>query len=389
MNIMKLKRFFSIITSTILLAHFSSSIQGNNVKAETDSLNTTILFGDANLDGGITTNDAVCISDYLLGKTQVTQAQFTAMDYNQDMVIDQYDAQRIMHDAIYGYSYNYTNSLYTVPDNSSRTYYKHTCNTGTSSTYSSYILSAATNTINNSLADIDDSFIETNNRAIDQPDNENTSCVKLIMKSYDNHEWEGSGFIIDDGIIATAAHCLYDQTYGFMKSVEIRFYNANCSDVLAIAFAHNIHVPANYITTPSTIRDNYDYGLIYFDPEDDVIYYDDYYYIGNDKVNIGFMSNEFMYTDSYVTTSGFTSDSTHIDRRYFSTDVILPLNDSPYRFASDAYAYFGQSGGMTYFKPYNNYKSTVGIVTHTTYPGTLGIRLNTTLMRFYKQNNYL
>ena len=92
-----------------------------------------------------------------------------------------------------------------------------------------------------------------------------------------------------------------------------------------------------------------------------------YCYVGNDKYNIGFISNEFMHTDSYITTSVFTYDSTSADRRYFSTNVILSLNNSPHRFASSAYAYYGQSGGMTFFKPYNNYKSTVGIVTNTTF----------------------
>ena len=195
------KKAISTVLSILILPAFIGNLQGSSVQAENEAFNTTILYGDANLDGGITPNDALCITNYLLGKNFATPAQFTAMDYNRDKVVDQYDAQKIMIDALYGYSYNYTNSFYTVPDNSARTYYKHICNTGTSSTYSSYQISAATNPISNSLSVADESLLISNDRTIDLPDNENTCCVKVIAKDYTNAtiEYRASGFIMKNG----------------------------------------------------------------------------------------------------------------------------------------------------------------------------------------------
>ena len=393
---MKFKKILSAFVSAVMLSTVSSQIPGNIISAETDLPNTNYLYGDANLDGSITNQDALYIQDYLLGKYQVTQVQFTAMDYNQDKVVDAYDAQKIMQDALTGFSYNYFSTFYAVPDNSGRTYYKHICNTGTSSTYSSYTISAATNTIPNYLPDIDDEFITENQRAIDLPDNENTCCVELLMTDYNNNTYWGSGINMKGNVIATAAHCLYNTSLGFMKSVEVFVYNANCTSLLAYAPATSIHIPADYIVTNNddtiSYDVNYDYGLVYFNASD-LVYYDDDFYIGRDRVKIGVMSDEFMYTTSSVTTSGFTSDNTHPLRRYYSTGQIQNMDnlpsEKPYRFHSLGYCNGGQSGGMVYYKPCSDFKSTVGIATHTSGLDTYGMRLNTTLLRFYFQNtNY-
>jgi hypothetical protein len=386
------KKAISTVLSILILPAFIGNLQGSSVQAENEAFNTTILYGDANLDGGITPNDALCITNYLLGKNFATPAQFTAMDYNRDKVVDQYDAQKIMIDALYGYSYNYTNSFYTVPDNSARTYYKHICNTGTSSTYSSYQISAATNPISNSLSVADESLLISNDRTIDLPDNENTCCVKVIAKDYTNAtiEYRASGFIMKNGVIATAAHALYNYSNGFMKSAKVYFCNEDCTSLLAEVSAESIHIPQGYITDTTPV--NYDYGLIYYDPED-VIYYDDYYSITNDKVKIGFMSNEFAYTGTNVTISGFTWDQNHSYRRYYSTGPIQSMDNLPdeknYRFHLWAYGNGGQSGGMTYYKPTSDYKSTLGILTGGVGIDSYGMKLNTTLLRFYLQNTNL
>ena len=173
------------------------------------------------------------------------------------------------------------------------------------------------------------------------------------MTDYNNNTYWGSGINMKGNVIATAAHCLYNTSLGFMKSVEVFVYNANCTALLAYAPATSIHIPADYIVTNNddtiSYDVNYDYGLVYFNASD-LVYYDDDFYIGRDRVKIGVMSDEFMYTTSSVTTSGFTSDNTHPLRRYYSTGQIQNMDnlpsEKPYRFHSLGYCNGGQSGGM-------------------------------------------
>lgn len=381
---MKLKKTMATLLSSLMLIGVISSI---NASAETDSFEEIIpfLLGDVNLDGSITATDVLRIRSFLYGTFLPTAKQFTAMDYNQDMVIDEYDADKLFSDYTHNtISYNYYNSYYTLPNNSTRTYYKHACDTGTSSTYSSYIIPA----LSNNLSSIP--FNEDELRTIGSPDNENTNCVEITLTDYSNNEYMGSGFIIADNIIATAAHCVYGN--GFMKSAKIKVYNPNCSDLYAEITGLELHIPANYTSVSSEYKSLYDYALIYFDPND-VEYYDDDYDISDDIVDIGVMTNEFMYTDSYITISGFTGDNTHGWRRYYSMGNIEISSPYPdYRFQSSAYNYYGQSGGMAYYKPYSTFKSTVGIVTHLYWDNdsitrSLGVKFNTTVLRFYFQNN--
>jgi len=204
------------------------------------------------------------------------------------------------------------------------------------------------------------------------------------MVDSNNNTWHGSGIVVDDHVIATAAHCLY-QNNNFMKSVTINFYNEDCTQLEYSTTAKNIHIPANYASSGSS---NYDYGLIYVD--DDVSDY---------VANVGVMTDYFMGTSQILTSSGFTLHSPlNYYTRYYSAGSVNQFN-SNYRFESCGYAYGGKSGGMTYFEstatPTSthtvNSKSCVGICTHrvnaTGY--TRGIRLTTTVLRFLYQNSYL
>ena len=56
---MKFKKILSAFVSAVMLSTVSSQIPGNIISAETDLPNTNYLYGDANLDGSITNQDAL------------------------------------------------------------------------------------------------------------------------------------------------------------------------------------------------------------------------------------------------------------------------------------------------------------------------------------------
>lgn len=194
-------------------------------------------------------------------------------------------------------------------------------------------------------------------------------------------------------MIATAAHCLYSRSKGqFMKNVTVNIYNKECSEVRLTTTAKTIHFPENYISMDTKYNDtyvNYDYGLIYV--EDD---------LSNLAANVGVMTDNFMSTNDILTTTGFITYGNY--SRYFSSGAIQPMADylyreTPYRFHSLGRAQAGKSGGMVYYKShYMNtngsmeiFKSVTGIVSGSSGEDTYGIRITPTLLRFYKDNNYL
>lgn len=83
---------------------------------------------------------------------------------------------------------------------------------------------------------------------------------------------EGTGFIIDDHIIATAAHCVYNrETKQVIKDLTIDICGelvAGKSVVLERIKAAEIHVPLDFIVNPELIDSTrfismYDFALIY------------------------------------------------------------------------------------------------------------------------------
>lgn len=376
---MKLSRFLSAIISMTLVSVSTNFLPPQNVSATTE----TILLGDVSDGDGVTAKDALWIQRYLRGEVTATPRQLTAMDINEDGVIDNTDVQTLLFKIGNGGGFSYVSKeLYTVPNNATMTYYKHNCSSTDTSQYTQYTIQAATNyPVSTTNASTINSPI---NLGDDELDNENIECVELVMVDSNNNTYIGSGIVVDNNVIATAAHCLFSGNK-FMKSVTINFYNEDCTELEFSTTAKNIHIPANYASSGSS---NYDYGLIYVDDN-----------LSGYIANVGIMTNQFMSSSQILTSSGFTLHDPFPDfTRYYSSGEVVQLN-SNYRFESEGYAYGGKSGGMTYFEstshPTSTHtistKSCVGICTHrvTATGYTRGIRLTTIVLRFLYQNSYL
>ncbi|MCM1131854.1 MAG: trypsin-like peptidase domain-containing protein [Ruminococcus flavefaciens] len=343
---------------------------------------TNVLLGDANGDGVVDIADAACITQYLHGTCAAPQYCFTAMDINQDCVVDETDAYRIQ----YNVAYNLENDpktvkkeLYTLPDNEKRYYYKYDCS---SKKRSSYVLQALEE------FSIPDSQIESlQDIAPDERDYENTNVVQLEMPG----GGIGSGFIVGKNVIATAAHCVYGSK-GFVSDVTVNIYKQDGTTVAQTFKASSYHIPRKY-TTENEKKDNYDYALIYVDDivENGVTKNLTSY---AKPLAIGIAAKEFMTTGRDITASGFSSHDTYA--RYYSTGEVAEIpssltNTNPnLRMLVNAETIGGKSGGVMYYtSTYNNvtHKSVVAVVTGgSSTIGTWGVRMNPTLIHFYLQN---
>lgn len=378
---MKFKKFISKVMALVLVV---TTMAIPNVSA------ATIQLGDSNQDGGVTAIDAYWIQMYLNGSVTATRQQLTAMDANQDGIIDNSDVTKIMYTLANAKTLGTTNKLYTVPHNSTEKYRKHDYSSTDLTQHTTYTISSAKYTPS--------TYSLYTNISSDIYDNENVNSVQIYAHMGD-YDVVGSGFVIDDHLVATAAHCVFDnENDAFLPDMGVEVWNEDCSTKLIDTKVLYAHVPEKYVNPTGTYdASNYDYALLYV--EEDLYDY---------KANLGVMTNEFMSTDSTLTVSGFTEYNNNY-RRYYSSGPVDVVNFNsaqvPYRYHVKAKAFFGKSGGMTYFKslyPYryqdngkwveseNKLKSVVGITTQVDNDYyTLGCRITTTLLRFYFQNDYL
>lgn len=376
-----MKKLLSCLVSVGVLASTMLSFVSSTSFAATN-----VLMGDANNNGSVTYADVAAVHQYLAGYGAVSARSFTAMDVNQDKIIDSTDAYIIQ----YRLAYNITaptvqKELYTLPDDSTRSYIKYTCDTGTTTSY----------TLSNSTASSNADFDYPVATVSDEIDNENTNVVHLSCG--------GSGFVIGEHLIATAAHCVYNTgEHDFLSNITVNIYDENAavnsSNLIASFEAESYHIPAFFLNPVGDYPNdfNYDYALIYVGTDSQ----------GKDLLDyvspwqFAIPSLEFSEAQTGVlTVSGFTTHNT--TARYYSTGTVKDFSNDSYethnipnlRIASNADAPDGKSGGAMYYtSTYNTttYKSIVGVTASgSDNYKSWGTRITPTLLRFYKQNPYI
>lgn len=203
----------------------------------------------------------------------------------------------------------------------------------------------------------------------------------------------GTGFIIDNHLIATAAHCVYNQTSDtFVSNMRVDIYNENCTTILKTVYPKEAHIPVKYTAYGNNM---YDYALLYV--EEDLSQYG--------MFSLGVAMDDFMTSGETVTVSGFPAStasdpSASCTRRYKADGEIVDMNssseDENRRIKYSSYTSGGDSGGPVYTTQTFNgktYHTVIGI--HTT--GTayadgsvgeyrFGTRITSTLLVFYYNN---
>lgn len=394
----KFKKFISVLTSTAIAATASMALSASSASAA-----VSVLLGDANGDNKVTLADVAAVHQYLGGYGAVSAKSFTGMDINQDKMIDSTDAYIIQYRVAYNLpATTVTKELYTLPDDSGRYYKKYNCDTGITTQYylgiSSYMITNTNENTNELL-----------NLPTDDLDVENTNVVELSIHNGDRI-YTGSGFVISDHIIATAAHCVFNgNNNDFVDGVTVNIYNeqaeAEPENLIASFEAESYHVPSQYITLlgkENGHMDNYDYALIYVGTDSqgkDLIDY-------TSAWNIAVPSLQFSKAETgQLTTSGFTFYNNNNNElncaRYYSTGTVIDFSNDQdeahnipnLRLHTNAITPGGKSGGVMYYTSTFNtttYKSAAAVA-----PGgdenynSWGVSFNPTLLRFYKQNPYI
>lgn len=330
------------------------------------------IYGDVNNDGAVGTSDTVALNKYLSGMISNINMKYADVDKN--TVIDVNDSKVLLKYLVHsveflpysesGSTFNYLN--YIVPTDSARTYVKYNCSNGNQNTYTLQKPSS-TATIS---GDYDDRQIDSSS---------NAQCIVYLTFNDSNGDaYRGSGFIVSNHIIATAAHVLYDGV-AFSTDLSVKVYNKEGTSVVAAYDASELHVPANYV---NDLNDNYDYGLIYV--EDDLSAY------GN--MSLGIVTNNFPNTSQAVNVSGFPGSVNNVNTnsRYYGTGNITSSTTNSKLYYT-AYASGGDSGGPVYIE-YNlkgsTFRSAIGIHTLGGSDGSVhgGVRITQPILRFYNNN---
>lgn len=356
----------------------------------------SILLGDANGDGFANIADATFIAQYLGGKYVVNAKNFTAMDVNEDGVIDETD-QRMIQYCEAGYTSSKIGTIvnktcYTLPMSNAVQYRRHDCSDSNLKSYKTYTIPVGEST--NAVEDVPVTYASQENTI----DSENVACVEL----FSNGGFCGSGFIISNDTIATAAHCIYNESLKqFEKNITVEVHTTKVESgqtkkAVYTASAKYLHMPSKYING-NDFDVNYDYALIrvgdFKDENGKTVN------VRNYSVNLGIMTDEFINAEEESLTSVGYFEKNGVVNRYQSTGKInpdIPSHEFAYRYHIEAEFPHGKSGGMTYFdSSYTfpgssstiNTRSTVGINTNIGAGyNTYGVRVNLNLIRFYKMS---
>lgn len=377
----KIKKCLSFILAFVLLLLSTVSVVAETSEEVTECFeptmesalpiaSDTILYGDVDGDGEISIIDATQLNRYLKGYVLTSNVNLqyadvdknTALDVNDIKIMQNYIA-RTIPSLPYSESGNmFDIDTYTVPTDVSRSYIKYDCLTRTQTSYT--LSTPAARSVS-----VDDRILDSS---------ANAQCiVYLSYKKSNGGSYRGTGFIVDDHIIATCAHCLYDGS-AFNTDYKVKVYNIDGTSLVATYSAKELHIPSSYYNSQSH---NYDYGLIYVD--EDLSSYG--------TMALGLTTNEFKSTAQTVSVSGFPGAVNGIGttcRYYGSGTVTTSTND--YRISYTSYTSGGDSGGPVYidYELLNGtFRSAVGIHTHGGTTTRSGVRITLPILRFYYNNS--
>lgn len=373
----KTKRLLTVMSAAIISAV--------SVVATTSSADRALR--DANGDGATLLNDAILTNSYLLGKYNPTNVK--SFDFDGNGVISEMDKAKIQHYLLGNIDDTGLPgpSTETVSTYSRTLYYRrHDCSDTNPSSRTAYSLTV--DYLDNSASSnnpVPYEVFPPNNMVLDN----DTAVVRLERE---NGGGNGTGFIVGDHIIATAAHCVYNNGF-YNMNIEIIDSNNQVVETLESRY---IHIPELYAyNSPNS---HFDYALIYV--EEDLSEYGafkmgialDDYIENNGSVVVSGFGNE--YPDNY---SGPTGEI-----RLKSVGNVAVSNDHELQNSKlfyDADASGGSSGGPVYVEEafyaggtWYTYKNVVAIHTNgsSQYENyNCGTRVNPSILKFYYNNAYL
>lgn len=274
-------------------------------------------------------------------------------------------------------SFSYTANDNSDAANSSRTYKVYNATNG------NYLRSYTLTPLNTS--DNSRGIIGTDERVIDWT---KSGVVKII----DTDTSIGSGFVVDEHTIATAAHCVYDYDKyenGPSSISEVLLFDTN-GNIEQTVTPIEYHVPINFINVADNGKysPTFDYALITV--KEDLSEYMCF--------ELGVPLDSFVNGNATVTTTGFPEKvnkkivNTCIKHmKYSGNGKVCGGNTENTLLYYKADASEGNSGGPVYITESLNGRTyyTVVAINVAQSNNNIGTRMTTDLIHFYKSNNNL
>lgn len=399
-----MKKFKKIVTllSAILcslftiISAFPKNAFGMN---ELPSMNATTSLKDPNGDGVQDLFDSIYIREFLYGKVDTTN--YNEFDINNNYLITFFDAWIIDARQI-GIlpTPNSSKVITTATATSDYVYYKHDCSSTNPLSYTSYTLSRPLNSTTNMKSGLNNTHnIELYSNPLDANSSRGLSLDDVTISSDTavvSIGGYGTGFIIGEHLIATAAHCVFernnDNTHRAFIDFDIKIIDEDGYTVINTIQPKYIHVPKLYFDKPS-YDINYDYALIYVEES-----LSDYGVFG-----LGLAMDDYILNRRNVTVSGFPAvDGISYNLRVETYGNTYPeyYGVDPQHFHYNAESVGGASGGPVYFNERYTYNNGLGIqrinintaigINTVGGPGVGGgVKFNEDNLYFYYSNPYV
>lgn len=343
----------------------------------------TYWTGDVNGDGTVDMLDVTCMQRYLTGKSGANGTTCERLDVNQNYIIDKNDKDALLSIIIHTSSSQqktYQNTTMTAT-NLQKTYRKFDAQSG-AKIGSDYILYPVNNIASTSASTY--SIIGNDNREVDY------SKSGVVTLSSGDGDAFGTGFIVDNHTILTAAHCLFDiENKVACKDLKYTLYDSSSTQNNVISTTYNAedyHIPVDYINNNMHVENDYALitvsenlnayrcfdlgvcrdGLINLEP--------DIFVTGYSGKNIAGVNSSLL--GHIVTGSGkFTAN--------WNGEKI-----TPYILNYNTDMVGGESGGPVYINSNGN-MTVIGINTYEAGSFNFGRRIDTTVLNFIYNNSNL
>lgn len=344
---------------------------------------------DANGDGEIRLNDAILTHQYLAGKFNPTNIK--SFDFDGNGIISKMDADKVQH---------YTLHLIgdkVLPDPSTET-------VDAVATTRSYMRHYYSNNVTNPVTEYS-LTVDPYDNIVQSSSDDNRQQRTIIddndmIRDYDTavvNLWSdynipvGTGFIISDHVIATAAHCVYTGSYFNNLKIKITDSNNKVKTITPKYTDLSKTFYTNYSGNYSNTCMNNDYALIYV--EEDLSEYG--------SLKMGVALDEYVNKHGEVIVSGFPRQDSYPENydgqpaglRFKAKGRILSSTLSVLRYDADTYK--GDSGGPVYAEEgftnqhydHYDYKTVIAIDIASNKSENTGLRITPDILKFYYNNS--
>lgn len=274
---------------------------------------------------------------------------------------------------------NFTSVASIAAFSNMRAYYKYDASDGDYSGV--YVLSQANSTPYSSAS---------TRSIVNPPDTRtNDTAYNGVVKLIGRNNYLGSGFIVNEHVIATAAHCVYNNENESEIIDDILVFNAN-NNVATHLTPVEVHIPCSYIPTPlsgNLANPDYDYALITVEETLSTSEYN-YFNLSTFFNNIDLPSNLLKVTGFPQEVNGNrVNDKNYLHSQYTGTGNIT--NKTDYRLYYDVDTSSGNSGGPVYVEERIGNQTFYSVLAIHTTGSNYGTRINVDIMKFFMNNDHI